>query len=468
MQNFTQYNFVDNDDRFVEKILPAVLFSPTLHLETLIMNSAAKAMRTFTCILILTALAMASFGQGNHVFSGGEAANFSIVDIPASGTATWSTDRSSTPGYYSIVNTAAYTGCSDVANINGYIKKYGNNPFIFPVGSGNDLRTLEISSPALATDAYATAWIAGNPSNDLDHTAPYAGTHNVFAVAAPIIAVSTAGQWDWQVGEADNLGNGTTGNGAGLTITVSIPDMTTFAVASSLRLVGWNGTNWIDLSGTATATGNTENSLLSGTMVPGITAVAIGTVSWVLPLKLESFNATPNNCDAMITWKSSNEINTDKFIVEQSADNIHYSPVVNVKAKGNSSNTNNYSVTVAQPSGLVYYRLKMMDNNGTYTYSNVIVCRTHCSVNEFMRVYPNPVVATGTVNLSFGTAYKGKATLIITNTLGQRFIAMAAQVNTGTNLIPIEVARFASGTYFITLLAENGGQIGTVQKFIKQ
>jgi Secretion system C-terminal sorting domain len=468
MQIFTQYNFVGNDSHFVEKKLLTVLVCATLCLETLIMNTADKAMRTFTCILVFILFATASFCQGNHVFSGGEAANFSIVDIPASGTATWSTDRTSTPGYFSIINTAAYTGCSDAANINGYIKKYGNNPFIFPVGSGNDLRTLEISSPLLTTDAYATAWIAGNPSNNLDHTAPNAGTHDVFAVAAPIIAVSTAGQWDWQVGEAGNLGSGTTGNGAGLTITVSIPDMTSFAVASSLRLVGWNGTNWIDLSGTATATGNTENSLLSGTMVPGITAVAIGTVSWVLPLKLESFTANASNCDAVISWVSSNEINTDKFIVEQSTDNIHYTPAVNVKAKGNSNTVNNYSVTLAQPTGLVYYRLKMIDINGTYTYSNVIVCRTHCAVNEFMRVYPNPVVATGTVNLSFGTAYKGRATLIITNTLGQRFTAMAAQVNTGTNLIPVEVARFAAGTYFITLLAENGEQIGTVQKFIKQ
>ena len=407
------------------------------------------------------------YAQGNHVFSGGEATNFNIVDIPTATGATWSTDRVALPGYFSVVNLAAYTGCSDAANINGYIKKYGNTAFIFPVGSGSDLRTLEMSAPAITSDAYATAWIAGDPSGNLDPTFPNAGTHSVFSVSAPIKVVSKAGQWDWQVGNADNLGSGTTGTGAGLTITVSMPDMTTFASAASLRLVGWNGSSWVDLSGTATATGNTENSTLTGTMVPGITAIAIGSTTWALPLTFESFNSVANNCDAILNWRTSSEINTDKFIIEQSIDGITFSPVATVKAKGNSG-INDYNYITAQPAALAYYRLKMFDLNGTYTYSKIVFCRTVCGAKEFMSVYPNPVIATGTVFLSFGTAYKGKALLYITNTLGQRFMNLPIQITAGTNQVPLAVGAFASGTYFISLVTPSGERIGTVQKFIKQ
>jgi len=424
-------------------------------------------MKTLTILLMATLSVMSGYAQGNHVFSGGEIINSSVMDIPASGNITWVTDRLPVPGYFSALDTAAFTGCSDAANINGYIKKYGNNPFIFPVGNGNDLRTLEISSPIAATDAYATAWISGNPGDALDPTSPNAGAHSTLLFAAPIVAVSTAGQWDWQVGDAGNLGAGTTGTGNGLTITVSIPDMTSFANAVNLRLVGWDGAKWIDLSGSATATNNTENSTLSGAMIPGITAIAVGSVSLTLPLKLESFFAAPNNCDALLSWRTSNEINTKEFLIQQSTDNNTYNTVATVKAKGNSTAAN-YSSQVAQPSGLAYYRLKMVDINGAYTYSNISLCRTNCAVKEYMTVYPNPVITGATLYLSFSTVYKGRAVLSITTLPGQRYVTQPVQVNAGSNLLPINVNTLAAGTYLLGLNASTGERIGTIQKFIKQ
>lgn len=54
--------------------------------------------------------------------------------------------------------------------------------------------------------------------------------------------------------------------------------MRSFAEPAALRLVGWNGSNWIDLSNNPTANGNTEDSQLSGIMIPGISALAIGRI----------------------------------------------------------------------------------------------------------------------------------------------------------------------------------------------
>lgn len=132
-------------------------------------------MKTSLIILLYIISLEKGYAQGNRVFSGAEIINYDIVDISVLNGLTWSTERAALPGYFSVVNSAVYTGCSDIENIDGYIKKYGNTPFIFPVGSGNDLRTLEISAPALITDAYATAWIAGDPGLDLDPTSPNAG-----------------------------------------------------------------------------------------------------------------------------------------------------------------------------------------------------------------------------------------------------------------------------------------------------
>ena len=232
------------------------------------------------CILLMSLfLVMLSVNsQSNRVFSGEEAINFGIVDISTYFNTSWTTERSKIPGYFSLFQNATFIGYSDQINIDGYVKKYGNTSFLFPVGNGKNLRTLEISSPTKETDAYATAWVQGDPTKNSDPTPPYPGTHPIFLVADPISAVSAVGQWDWLVGENENLGTGSTGNGENIRITVSIPDMSFFAEAEELRLVGWNGSQWIDLSNKATASSNRENSLLSGTMIPGISAIGIGKI----------------------------------------------------------------------------------------------------------------------------------------------------------------------------------------------
>ena len=232
-------------------------------------------MKKFILISVFSCL-VAVFGvqaqTGNHVFSGAEANNFLIVDLATPGGQTWSTFRGATPGYFSAFGAAIYTGATDVdANVDGYVKHYAtvaDQGFTYPVGTGSDLRELTISGTRTATSEIATAWILGDPSGALDPTAPNAGAHPITLFdTAEIMQVTDIGQWDWQSISADSFG---------LTVTVSIPDMTGFAPAADLRLVGWDGTQWVNLSGTSGATGNTEDSLLTGTMINGITAITIG------------------------------------------------------------------------------------------------------------------------------------------------------------------------------------------------
>lgn len=205
----------------------------------------------------------------NYLGSGVEMGIFGPFSFEVS--TTWATARTATPGYYSwTIGSGDYTGADDNHHINGYVKKYGSEPFVFSVGSGTDLRTLSISAPSSPTDVFAVAWIMGNPATTADPTNGNA-FHPVAAVLGIISAVSRVGQWDWQA---------VRGTGDGLTITVSIPQLfgTEFNDASLLRLVGWNGTAWENL-GTAGASGITENSILSGTMKAGIQAIGIGAIS---------------------------------------------------------------------------------------------------------------------------------------------------------------------------------------------
>lgn len=231
--------------------------------------------------------------NGNHVFGGNEAVNFETIDLSTS--IRWTTSRiSGNIGYYGAIGIASFVGSNDSHNINGYMKHYAtasNQGVTFPVGSGNDLRTLTIAGSRISNSVIATAWIPGNPCFEADPTNANAN-HDTSSVDVGVAAVSKTGQWDWQ-----DLNNDFTG-----TVTVSIPNMSGLAADSSeLILVGWKGGKWIAL-GSAGATGLTEGSLLSGTMQSGVEAIGIGTT--VLNINgIDSGNNTTVSTTG--TWSSS-------------------------------------------------------------------------------------------------------------------------------------------------------------------
>jgi uncharacterized repeat protein (TIGR01451 family) len=92
----------------------------------------------------------------------------------------------------------------------------------------------------------------------------------------------------------------------------------------------------------------------------------------VIPLKLISFSAVPQNDNSTVLfWNTANEINTRHFVIERSNEGLYFNPLAIIAAKGRSSNHYNSAVADAS-TGIVFYRLKIADNNGSFVYSPVI------------------------------------------------------------------------------------------------
>lgn len=119
-----------------------------------------------------------------------------------------------------------------------------------------------------------------------------------------------------------------------------------------------------------------------------------------LPLNLVSFNANRSGeKDAYLTWTTANEENTSRFNVQRSFDKNSWTEIGTVGAAGYSVDIRNYelydaNVNNGRTSRLqVYYRLKMIDQDGQYKFSPIqsVVFNNGSStkVNEFL-VYPNP------------------------------------------------------------------------------
>ena len=92
----------------------------------------------------------------------------------------------------------------------------------------------------------------------------------------------------------------------------------------------------------------------------------------VVPLKLISFSAVPQNDNTIsLYWNTANEINTQQFAIERSNDGSHFNSLTNVPAKGKANN--NYNATIADANtGIVFYRLKIIDNDGSFVYSPIV------------------------------------------------------------------------------------------------
>ena len=96
-------------------------------------------------------------------------------------------------------------------------------------------------------------------------------------------------------------------------------------------------------------------------------------VNTSLPVELISFSATLNKNKVELKWVTASEINNDYFNVERSSDTDTYISIGKVKGGGNSSHVLSYSCEDVDPAaGINYYRLKQVDYNGDYKFSEVI------------------------------------------------------------------------------------------------
>lgn len=121
-----------------------------------------------------------------------------------------------------------------------------------------------------------------------------------------------------------------------------------------------------------------------------------------LPVKLIRFDATRLEKQVHLKWQTAEELNSDYFEIQRSPDGIKWAVVGTITAAKTSVTAKEYSFADANPEpGQNYYRLKMVDQDETYAFSNIEVVRFSPAIekNEAF-VYPNP--ATNKLYLSLG------------------------------------------------------------------
>jgi hypothetical protein len=176
-----------------------------------------------------------------------------------------------------------------------------------------------------------------------------------------------------------------------------------------------------------------------------------------LPLSLLSFTADLKNATGILNWQTAKEINTQSFIIEKSVDGVHFKQIGRILSKNNGSVVNNYSFTDDNlASGKNYYRLKMVDLDGQFTYSPVRAI-TYNQNNFEVMVYPNPASG-NTVNIRTSS---NCSSLELKDMTGKRLQLVVASGKQNT----LDVSGISSGLYVLVITTDAGTKL---EKIIKE
>jgi hypothetical protein len=184
-----------------------------------------------------------------------------------------------------------------------------------------------------------------------------------------------------------------------------------------------------------------------------------------LPVQMVSFTGVLSNSAALLNWTTSSEINTAHFEIERSIDGAGYARIESVAATGNSavaidySCTDNDAITLSVP--LIYYRLKIVDRDGNYSYSNVITISL-ADVAGRVTISPNP--AADKINVTIGAFEAGKAQWQILDNAGRTVLQNEAPLKKGRNNIVISLNKLSAGIYYLSITGAGVDQKVKVQK----
>ncbi len=182
-----------------------------------------------------------------------------------------------------------------------------------------------------------------------------------------------------------------------------------------------------------------------------------------LSMKILSFKASLFNNLSKLSWDIYQNETVDKIEVQSSTDGVHY--VTDVIIKGNLiSGNQSYFYNEQIRDEIVYYRLKLVEQNNVQKYSRVIMLKNNLHRNDKLILLNNPLIE-DKLNFIFNSSINEQVTLKVNDQLGRsRLIQKLACVAGKNNLGVLLPSALPNGVYIAEVIYSSGR---TVEKFIK-
>lgn len=197
-----------------------------------------------------------------------------------------------------------------------------------------------------------------------------------------------------------------------------------------------------------------------GSAIPiGNTDIGASEFTGTVPVTLTMFKAENIGTAIKLTWNTFTEINNAYFEIQKSNDGNIFEAIATVNSQsinGNSSTPLNYQFIDKKPfEKITYYRLKQIDINGNFFYSNIVSVKTTNKNIGSINVYPNPITGKE-ISVSIADLQKGNYDLTITNAVGQVVLSKLVTIQNSNETNKIVIANnFTAGSYFIKITGNN-------------
>ena len=269
--------------------------------------------------------------------------------------------------------------------------------------------------------------------------------------------------------------------GSGASICNNSPATPTIAVGATSQLytIPMAAGTWISCSLPFTATASTmaleaKHSSAFGAYYAyaGLDGFSLTTPCGILlPIKLLSFNAfRQDNYSVKINWQTTEEVESDYFVVERSEDAVNFYEIETVDAAGNSFklltynfHDNNLPVKNGLKGGDFYYRLKQVNRNNDIFYSDIRVVSFTSGVADVFKVYPIPTAEVLNVDFLLEVGENSPSYQIF-NSVGQKVLEGEFKGAEGYNTTQLNIKNLSKGTFILELNTRNGS---LQRKFVK-
>lgn len=252
------------------------------------------------------------------------------------------------------------------------------------------------------------------------------------------------------------------------TLDLYLSDGTTLVESFIAPLAGLGGgAAAVFASGFLNPAGN-QNGAPFGIFVALSDGTVIELATGVVPVELSSFTASVNGKNVTLNWITASEVNNNGFEIQRKSTN-DYTVVGFVEGNGTTTNIQNYSFTDKNLSAGTYtYRLKQVDFDGTFEYSNEIEVEVSVPAEfSLEQNYPNPFNPSTVI--SFNLAVDSDVTLKVFNILGQEVASLLnTRISAGIQQINFNAAGLNSGVYFYQMEAKgiDGSNFTSTRKML--
>jgi hypothetical protein len=266
----------------------------------------------------------------------------------------------------------------------------------------------------------------------------------------------------------------TDGNGRYFINNIPVPaGGSSFIVAFSdlpINTVGYTiknapGSNAANNSNANPASGRTDAfTLLPGQVDITIDAGIITDGGGPLPVTFTKLDGIYVNGVSKLSWATLSEQNFSHFEVEYSVNGTNFNHLGNVNGMGNSNSRIEYGFNHLQPvAGANYYRLKMVDRDGRFTYSNTVLLNVTIKGLNITAVYPNPFI--DKLNVAITSATAEKVTVKLFDNTGKLMYRNETMVQAGINNLSIgNLGKLAAGSYMVQV---NAGDVVLTKQLMK-